>query len=165
MAEKEKNDEVRPKEMLETALGPVETGLPEIPEPSTWPSTYGVEEAVAIAVVPERALIFWEYPGFVSQGKEKEFKLVRLHLAGDTPLREDSWAVGASGRFQDGGLTPGEQYIYVISLMREGEEIPVLVTNPITMPPRHLGEVVETPSSIEIVRMRIERALRGVTKK
>ena len=128
-------------EMLETALGAAKSGLPEIPEPSGWDSAYGIDEAVAIAVVPERALIFWELAGMIASGHAEgdEFKLIRLHLTGDIPVRQETWPVGAVGRFQDSGVHPGEQYLYVLALrIFQGEEIPLMVTNPVRMPIRYL---------------------------
>lgn len=150
-------------EMIETALGPSGGGLPEIPEPSGWDTAYGIDEAVAIAVVPERALIFWELASIISAGKDEdaEFRLIRLHLAGEVPRREDTWSVGAIGRFQDSGVQPGEQYLYVLARIIENDEVPLMVTNPIKMPVRHVpGVPIDVPTSLDLTRMVIERALK-----
>jgi hypothetical protein len=149
--------------MLETELGLDAFGMPEIPEPSKWDSAYGIDEAVAIPIVPERALIFWELASMIAAGKAEgaAFRLVRLILAGEIPQRDMSWPVTAIGRFQDSGLTPGEHYLYVIARVFEGEEIPLMVTNPILMPIRHTPGDEQQPSSIDLSKTVIERALRG----
>jgi hypothetical protein len=149
--------------MIETELGLDAFGMPEIPEPSKWDSAYGIDEAVAIAIVPERALIFWELASMIAAGKADgaEFRLVRLRLAGEIPDREMSWPIMAIGRFQDSGLTPGEHYLYVIARLFDGEEIPLMVTNPVLMPIRHIKDYERQPSSIDLSKGMIERALRG----
>jgi hypothetical protein len=149
--------------MLETALGLDCFGMPEIPEPSKWDSAYGIDEAVAIAVAPERALIFWELASMIAAGKADgtDFRLVRLRLAGEIPDRDASWPITAIGRFQDSDLTPGEHYLYVIARLFEGEEVPLMVTNPILMPIRHVPGDEGQPSSIDLSKTVIERALRG----
>jgi hypothetical protein len=150
-------------EMTETTLGPSGAGLPEIPEPSGWDTAYGIDEAVAIAVVPERALIFWELASMISAGKAEgaEFRLIRLHLTGEIPKREDFWTVGAIGRFQDSGVQPGEQYLYVLARMIDNDEVPLMVTNPVRMPVRHVpGVPIDVPTSLDLTRMVMERALK-----
>ena len=145
-----------PSEMLETRLGPVGAGLPPIPEPSTWDSAYGIDEAVAIAVVPERALIFWELARIMEAGSDgnEEFRLVRLRLEGEIPERESSWRVEPLGRFQDSGVQPGCEYLYVIARLVDGEEIPVMVTNPIRMPVRRAPTDIpgDLPWSMDLYR-------------
>ena len=157
------NQTGHPHAMLETALGKDEFGLTEIPEPSAWDSAYGIDEAVAIAVVPERALVFWELASMILAGRAEstEFRLVRLHLAGEIPQREESWSVGAIGRFQDSNVQSGEHYLYVLARMDDGEEIPLMVTNPIQMPIKHVPAEKSLPSSIDLSKTAIERALRG----
>jgi hypothetical protein len=159
---KEETQGGHPSAMLETALGSVETGLAEIPEPSQWDSAYGIDEAVAIAIVPERALVFWELAGMIASGHAEgtDFRLIRLHLTGKIPVREDTWPVEAVGRFQDGGLSPGEQYLYVLARMFEGEEVPLMVTNPIRMPIRHLPGPAGGPSSIDLSKTAIQHVLK-----
>jgi len=142
-------------------LGPEGAGLPSIPEPSEWPSSYGIDEAVAIAVVPERALIFWELAGLIECGIPEGacFRLVRIRLIGETPKREEWWPVGPIGRFQDSGLQPGSEYIYVIARFTVDDETPILVTNPIRMPVRAApGEMrTDLPSSIDLGSWFIKR--------
>lgn len=164
MEEKEKS----PAELIQAERDLSGGGLPPIPEPSTWDTAYGIDEAVAIAVVPERALIFWELAQLISAGQAatSEFRLIRLHLEGEIPLREASWPVGAIGRFQDSGLEPGHQYLYVIARISDGEEIPIMVTNPIQTPLRHVRfETMELPSSIDLSTAALYRALKGISEK
>ena len=158
------NNGARPPAMLETALGPESAGLPQVPEPSTWDSAYGIDDAVAIAVVPERVLVIWELASIIAAGQAEtsSFRLIRLHLTGDFPQRESSWSIGPVGRFQDSGLCPGEQYLYVIARVIDGEELPIMVTNPIRMPLRHVpGESLPLPSSAELTKIAIEKVLKG----
>ncbi len=140
--------------MLETSLGPVGAGLPPIPEPSNWKSAYGMDEAVAIAVVPERAMIFWELARIIEAGVPDDhvFKLVRLRLIGDTPKQEADWPIEPIGRFQDSGVVPGGEYLYMIVRVVDGEETPLMVTNPIRMPERvpRRDIPVDLPSSIDL---------------
>ena len=149
-------------EMLETVLGSAETGLAEIPEPSLWDSAYGIDEAVAIAIVPERALVFWELAGMIASGHadSEDYRLIRLHLKGDIPVRQETWPVGPVGRFQDHGVHPGEQYLYVLVRMFQGEEIPLMVTNPMRMPIRYLPGAEPGPSSLDLTHEAIGEALK-----
>lgn len=151
-----------PSGIARTALGPEQPGFPETPEPSTWDAAYGIDEAVAIPVVPERALVFWELASMIASGlgETAEYVLIRLHLTGETPVREASWNVSPVGRFQDSGLLPGEQYLYVIARVTDGEEEPILVTNPIRMPIRHVPGESELPSSISVPSHVLETVLR-----
>jgi len=146
-------------EMLEEQLGPSDAGLAPIPEPQTWEILYGLDEATAIAVVPERALIFWELARVIQSGIEKDvkFSLVRMRLDGEQPSREKSWPVGPVGRFQDSGLEPGKEYIWAVSRVTDGKETPLLVTNPVRMPIRTLSSEISgpLPSSIELLKNRI----------
>jgi len=146
-------------EMLEEQLGPSDSGLAPIPEPQTWDTAYGLDEATAIAVVPERALVFWELARVIQAGIEDgaEFSLVRMRLDGEQPSREKSWPVGPIGRFQDSGLEPGREYIWAISRVTDGKETPLLVTNPVRMPIRTLSSELSgrLPSSIELLKNRI----------
>jgi len=163
MEGKEDTQAGHPPAMLETALGPEQVGLPEIPEPSVWDTAYGIDEAVAIAIVPERALIFWELATAIAVGQTDgvEFRLIRLHLHGEIPQRQDAWTIGPIGRFQDSGVQPGDQYLYVIARVEKGEEIPLMVTNPIRMPVRHVpGVPIDVPSSLDLTKMVIQRALK-----
>lgn len=158
--DKEKSD--LPQGVLQTRPGPVGAGLPAIPEPSEWPSSYGIDEAVAIAVVPERAMIFWELASVIESGipDGTGFHLVRLKLHGEIPKRENWWHVEPVGRFQDSGLEPGSEYIYMIARVADGEEIPVLVTNPIRMPVRIAPEhpPADLPSSIDLAKLSLKAA-------
>jgi hypothetical protein len=155
MADRE-NTEERPSEMLATRLGPPGAGLPPIPEPATWDTAYGIDEAVAIAVVPQRALIFWELAEVISAGVPEgvEFRLVRIRLEGEVPEREESWPIAPIGRFQDGGVESGKEYLYVISRVDEDGETPLMVTNPIRMPLTYAPATIpsDMPSSIELFR-------------
>lgn len=148
--------EGRPFEMLETPLGPVGAGLPRIPEPSTWDTAYGIDEAVAIAVVPDRALIFWELAGIISAGipENAEFRLVRVRLEGEVPEREEHWRIDPIGRFQDNGVESGREYLYVIARVDEDGETPLMVTNPIRMPLTYAPASIpsDMPSSIELFK-------------
>ena len=153
-----------PPDILETQLGPVGAGLPSIPTPSEWPSAYGFDEAVAIAVVPERALVFWELAGEIRSGTpdNPDFRLTRLRLKGETPTKEKSWPVGPIGRFQDSGVEPGQEYLYVIARHSDKDDTPLLVTNPIRMPIRSVPG--STPSdllsSLDLHQDPLKRALR-----
>jgi hypothetical protein len=151
----------------EIAVTPLEPGFKEIPEPSNWGSSYGIDEAVAIAVVPERALIFWELAGMIAAGRAEntEFRLIRLRLSGEIPQREQSWPVAAVGRFQDSGVSQGEQYLYVLACVAAGEEIPLMVTNTIRQPVRHHPHDISMPSSIDLSKASIERALKRGSKR
>jgi len=84
MVDRERTEQERPSEIVETRLGPPGAGLPPIPEPSTWDYAYGIDEAVAIAIVPTRALIFWELAEIIAAGvpEKVEFRLVRIRLEG-----------------------------------------------------------------------------------
>lgn len=150
------NTEERPSEMLETRLGPAGAGLPPIPEPSAWDAAYGFDEAVAIAIVPQRALVFWELAEVISAGvpESVEFRLVRIRLEGEIPQREESWPIAPIGRFQDGGVESGKEYLYVISRVDEDGETPLMVTNPIRMPLTYAPATIpsDMPSSIELFR-------------
>lgn len=154
MTQSEKTQAEIPSAMLETSLGPVGAGLPPIPEPSIWESAYGMDEAVAIAVVPERALIFWELARIIEAGvpDDQVFKLVRLRLIGDTPKREAEWTIAPIGRFQDTGVVPDGEYLYMVVRMVDGEETPLMVTNPIRMPVRVPRRDIpgDLPSSIDL---------------
>ncbi len=164
MAEHDQPETERPSEMLETQLGPPGAGLPPIPEPSTWSSAYGFDEAVAIAVVPERALVFWEIAGVTESDSERdtEYRLIRMHLEGEMPKRESSWKIGPIGRFQDSGVKPGMEYLYVIAGLCDGEEVPLLVTNPIRMPLRAAPSRIpgELPSSVDLYQQSLRKALK-----
>jgi hypothetical protein len=151
----------------EIAATPVEPVIREIPEPMHWGSSYGIDEAVAIPIVPERALIFWELAGMIAAGRAQgiEYHLIRLHLAGEIPVREQSWPVEVTGRFQDGGVHPGEQYLYVLASVSDGDEIPLMVTNTIRQPVRRLPGESYLPSSLDLSKASIERALKRGTKK
>lgn len=164
MSAKEERLEEHKPDILETQLGPADAGLPEIPEPSEYDSSYGIDEAVAIPVTPHRALIFWELAGLISTGEHqgKEFRLIRLRLEGEKPLREAHYGIEAIGRFQDSGVKPGKEYLYVIARVDGGEETPLMVTNPIRMPLDYIpGRIPgEFPSSIDLTVPAIKRALR-----
>jgi hypothetical protein len=142
--------------MVETSLGPEGAGLPPVPEPDKWDTAYGIDEAVAIAVVPERALIFWELARVIEAGATEGsiFRLVRLRLAGETPVRENAWDIPPIGRFQDSGLEPGGEYLYLVSRFHDGEETPLMVTNPIRMPMRVPRRDIpgDLPTSINLGR-------------
>ncbi len=162
--EQEKTQDEFPSEMTETQLGPVGAGLSPIPEPSGWDSAYGIDEAAAIAVVPERALIFWELARIIeaSGADDVEFRLIRLLLEGELPKRERFWSVRPIGRFQDSGLVPGKEYIYVLARVVDGEETPLMVTNPIRMPLKRAPLEIpgELPSSIDLTHWPFRRALK-----
>lgn len=157
-----------PPDVLETQLGPIGAGLPSIPEPSEWPSVYGIDEATAIAVVPERSLVFWELAGLIERGipEGTVFRLIRIRLLGETPEREKYWHVDPVGRFQDSELEPGSEYIYVIARYVDGEETPILVTNPIRMPVRVAPEDLPSklPGSIDLSRWFKKGVLKGEEK-
>jgi len=164
MADIRDSDIELPAEMLRERLGPPGAGLPPIPEPSTWRRAYGIDEAVAIAVVPERALVFWELAEMMRAGATEgtEFRLVRLRLEGEVPKRESHWSIEPLGRFQDNGVLPGLEYLYVIARVHDGEETPLMVTNPIRMPLRRAPYAVpgELPSSIDLQHRTLRRALK-----
>jgi len=149
----EKRDSEGRLEMTETRLGPSDAGLPPIPEPADWDTSYGIDEAVAIAITPDRALIFWELAQIIEAGipSGTEFRLVRLKLHGEIPSREGSWPIPPLGRFQDSGLEPDTDYLYVVVRITNGEETPILVTNPIRTPPlwASRGGRPSEPSSYE----------------
>lgn len=152
--------------MVETQLGPVGAGLPPIPEPSTWDSAYGIDDAVAIAVTPERAMTFWELASAIATGPsggEVSYRLIRMRLQGEFPTREASWQVPALGRFQDTGLLPGAEYLYVLARVADGEETPLLVTNPIRMPPRRAPKEIPglLPWSLDLSLLALRKALKG----
>ena len=130
-------------------------GLPGVPEPDKWPSSYGLDEATAIAIVPERVLIFWELASIISAGIDTDltFRLLRMRLNGEEPVHEKDWPVKAIGRFQDSGLEPGTEYIWVIARIDEDEQIPLLVTNPVRMPIRATPSGIpdNLPSSIDLL--------------
>jgi hypothetical protein len=153
-----------PSEMTETQLGPPGAGLPPIPEPITWDSAYGIDEAVALAIVPNRALIFWELASVIQAGSVEgaEYRLIRMALAGDEPKRESYWVVEPIGRFQDSGVSAGREYLYVIARAVNGEEIPLMVTNPIRMPllAAPYGLLSPLPSSIDLTHPPLKRALK-----
>jgi len=160
MKESEKNN---PPEMLETQLGPEGVGLPPIPDPGEWPSEYGIDEAVALAVVPERALVFWELAKLrnVDETSDPRITLTRLRLEGEIPVKELSADVEHVGRYQDSTVSPGKEYVYVLSRVEDGEEIPMLVTNPIRMPIRTVPETVPgaMPSSFGLAKGSMKRAI------
>jgi len=149
--------------MLEEQLGPPGAGLPEIPDPSKWDESCGIDEAAAIAVTPYRALIFWELATIISANRhhDNEFVLTRLRLDGDNTHREQSYPINAIGRFQDSDVKPGLEYLYVISMASSGEETPILVTNPIRLPLTRIpgGIPYELPSSIDLANPIIRKAL------
>jgi len=164
MSDHEKTKDGFPSEMTETALGPQGAGLPPIPEPQTWDTAYGIDEAVALAIVPDRALIFWELAGVIEAGAAKgvEFRLVRLRLEGERPKRESWWSIPPLGRFQDSGVCPGIEYVYVIARVVDGEETPLMVTNPIRMPLRTVPAILpgQLPSSVDLGHQPLRRALK-----
>jgi hypothetical protein len=153
--------------MVETRLGPVGAGLPPIPEPSTWDTVYGIDDAVAIPITPERALTFWELASSIAasphQGGNITYRLIRMRLQGEFPTREASWTVPPLGRFQDTGLLPGAEYLYVLARVVDGEETPLLVTNPIRMPPRRAPREVPgvLPWSLDLSLPALREALKG----
>ncbi len=163
MGEQDKTQEEHPSAMLETSLGPVGAGLPPIPEPAEWDSAYGIDEAVAIAVTPERALVFWELAGVIEAGIAQDvlFRLIRLRLAGETPQRESSRQIEPIGRHQDPEVEPGGEYLYVIARVVDGEEIPLMVTNPIRMPLRRPPRDIpaDLPSSPEVLQKKARDVL------
>ncbi|HDS30921.1 MAG TPA: hypothetical protein ENN67_07765 [Firmicutes bacterium] len=154
MTDTEKTKEEHPSAMVETTLGPEGAGLPPIPEPESWDTSYGIDEAVAIAVVPERAMIFWELARVIESGASEgsDFRLVRYRLAGEKPVRETAWGIPPKGRFQDSRLEPGSEYLYIIARVNDGEETPLLVTNPIRMPMRIASRDIpgDLPTSIDL---------------
>jgi len=164
MSDAENAREEFPSEMTETQLGPVGAGLPAIPEPATWNSTYGLDEAVALAIVPNRALIFWELAGIMQAGTEPDtqFRLIRMGLKDESPKREMHWTIEPIGRFQDNGLTPGNEYLYVLARVHGDEETPLMVTNPIRMPllSAPYGMPSPLPSSIDLTHPRLRKALK-----
>jgi len=144
-------------EMPEEQLGPGGEGLPAIPEPHLWDSAYGLDEATAIAIVPERTLIFWELARVIEAGIDDgtEFRLTRMRLEGEVPTSEKSWPIEPVGRFQDSGLTPGAEYLWVISRVSDDCDTPLLATNPVRMPIRTTPSDTpgRPPTSIDLLKI------------
>ncbi len=151
-------------QMTEAQLGPVGAGLPPIPEPEKLDSSYGLDEAVALAIVPNRALIFWELASEIRAGIEdgEEFVLIRMALQGEIPTRETHWPVKPIGRFQDSGVQPGHEYLYVIARLQDDEEVPLLVTNPVRMPLLRAPEEIpgELASSVNLAHLPLRKKLK-----
>jgi hypothetical protein len=97
-----------------------------------------------------------------STWRRAEFRLVRLRLEGEVPKREEHWSIEPLGRFQDNGVLPGLEYLYVIARVHDGEETPLMVTNPIRMPLRRTPYATpgELPSSIDLQHRTLRRALK-----